>query len=128
MFFKCFKHFKCFLWDLWYFSFGLLVTSVLGFQSQGRFPCLHDSPPVSNRFLIFTSGATYADLLAASIAAEPFHQRLIIHSNFLFSWSTIIELIMMHKSFLISVVYFNIQPSISFPCDCFSWTAAGEAI
>ena len=43
------------------------------FQSQGGFPHLHASLPMHNRFLRFTSGATPADLLMASMAAEPFH-------------------------------------------------------
>ena len=43
-----------------------------GFQSQGGSPHLHAPSPVSNRIFRFTSGTTPADLLAASMAADPF--------------------------------------------------------
>ena len=36
---------------------------------------LYTSWPAFNRFLRFTSGATFADLLIASVAAEPFGPR-----------------------------------------------------
>ena len=48
-----------------------------GFQSQGGFPRLHASLPVHNRFLRFTSGATPADCIEVSMAAEPF----LIHAD-----------------------------------------------
>ena len=57
----------------WYPCFGFLVTSPLGFQSQSGFlpyllfcggKCNVHSPRS-------TSGATYADLLAADIATSP---------------------------------------------------------
>ena len=41
-----------------------------GFQSQDGFPSLHASLSVCNRF---NSGVTPADLLVASMAAQPFH-------------------------------------------------------
>ena len=41
-------------------------------SKSGWIPCLHASSPVFNGFIRFTSGATPADLLTASIAAEPF--------------------------------------------------------
>ena len=43
-----------------------------GFLSHGRFPCLHASSPTRNGFLRLASGPTPADLLAASMATEPF--------------------------------------------------------
>ena len=43
-----------------------------GFQRQGGSPHLHDLSPVWNRILRFTSGVTPADLMVASMAAEPF--------------------------------------------------------
>ena len=43
-----------------------------GFQCQGGFPCLHASLPVHNRFLRFIFVVTPAELLAASMAAQPF--------------------------------------------------------
>ena len=42
------------------------------FQSQGGFPHLHAFLPVYNRFLRFTSGATPADCIEVSMAADPF--------------------------------------------------------
>ena len=44
-----------------------------GFQSQNKFPHVGALSPTHNRFLRFTSGATPADHLAASMVAEPFH-------------------------------------------------------
>ena len=41
-----------------------------GFQMAGGFPCLYASPLVCNGFLRFTSGATPADLLMASIVTS----------------------------------------------------------
>ena len=41
-------------------------------SKSGWIPCLHASSPVFNGFIRLTSGATPADLLTASIAAEPF--------------------------------------------------------
>ena len=46
-----------------------------GFQSQGGFPCLCALPPVCNKVLKFTSGATPAGLLVESMAAKLFHPR-----------------------------------------------------
>ena len=43
-----------------------------GFQSQTGSPDLRASSPMCNRILTFTSGATPADLLVASMAAELF--------------------------------------------------------
>ena len=43
-----------------------------GFQSQGGSPRLHASFPACNRILRLTFGITPADLLAASMATEPF--------------------------------------------------------
>ena len=43
-----------------------------GFQSQCRSPCLCAILPRYNRILRFTSSVTPADLLVASMAAEPF--------------------------------------------------------
>ena len=48
----------------------------LGFQGQGRFPPLHIYTyisPACSGSLRFTAGVAPADLLAASMAAEPFH-------------------------------------------------------
>ena len=42
------------------------------YQSQGGSPCLCALLPTYNGILRFTSGATPADLLAASLTAEPF--------------------------------------------------------
>ena len=39
-----------------------------GFLSQSRFPCLHPLSPACQRFLIFTSGVTPANLLVTSIS------------------------------------------------------------
>ena len=69
-----FKHFWrtwVLLWAYWYPCFGLLVMSPLGFKARvgsallalGRGVCVTCS-------LRFTSGATPADLLAASMAAK----------------------------------------------------------
>ena len=55
---------ESFLWGHWYPCFGLLVTSPLGFKRQ-RHRCY------ITHSLRFTSGATPANLLAASMAAEP---------------------------------------------------------
>ena len=62
---------KSFLWGHWYPCFGLLVMSTLGFKA--RVSGLHALSPVHNRFLRFTSVATPADLLVASMAVEPFY-------------------------------------------------------
>ena len=43
-----------------------------GCQSQGEFFCLHALLPVCKGFLRFTSGATPADHLTASMVTEPF--------------------------------------------------------
>ena len=43
-----------------------------GFQRQSGSPYLHASSPVCNNILRFTSGATPANLLASSMAAELF--------------------------------------------------------
>ena len=59
---------KSFSWGHWCPSFGLLVTSPLGFKASfalDRGICVRCSPR-------FTSSVTPADLLAASMAAEPF--------------------------------------------------------
>ena len=60
----------------------LLWTSAdvcLGFQSQGGTPHLVDSLPVYNGLLRFTCGSTPADLLAASMVAEPFLIHILAH-------------------------------------------------
>ena len=44
-----------------------------GFQSQNKFPHVRALSSTHNRFLRFTSGATPADHLAASMVAEQFH-------------------------------------------------------
>ena len=64
--------------------YGAIDTPVLDFWSrlpwiskQGRSMCLHVSSTTRNRILRFTSGATPAELLAASIATEPFSSRYL---------------------------------------------------
>ena len=49
-----------------------------GFQSQGGIPCLHAPSPACEIFFRFSSGTTPTDLLAASMAAEPFHPHTCI--------------------------------------------------
>ena len=49
-----------------------------GFQSQGGFPSLYASLPACNGFLKFTSGATPANLLMTSMAAETFESTYLI--------------------------------------------------
>ena len=57
-----------FLWGHWYPCFGLLVTSALGFKARvDSLACFL----ACVLFLRFTSGATPANLLTASMAAEP---------------------------------------------------------
>ena len=57
-----------FLWGHWYPCFGLLVTSALGFKARvDSLACFL----ACMLFLRFTSGAIPADLLTASMAAEP---------------------------------------------------------
>ena len=51
-----------------------------GFQSQGGFPCLNALSPVHNGFLRFTCSVTPADLLVASMAAEPFDPHTCIQA------------------------------------------------
>ena len=58
---------------------AVFETPVLDFSGRlpwvskpGYIPRSHASLPTCNRFLRFTSGATPADLLATSMAAEPF--------------------------------------------------------
>ena len=51
----------------------------LGFQNQSRYPHLHVSFPAHDRFLRFTSGATPSNLLASSIAADPFLISYFLH-------------------------------------------------
>ena len=41
---------------------------------------MHASLPACNRFLRVTSGVTPADLLAASMAAKPFHTRTCVQA------------------------------------------------
>ena len=43
---------------------------ILGFQSQGEFPCIQALLPMHNRIPRLISSATPADLLVASITAE----------------------------------------------------------
>ena len=62
------------LCDHWYPCFGLLVTSTLAFKAKVD-PLLVCFLPSCNGFLRFTSGATPADLLVVSRAAEPFWSR-----------------------------------------------------
>ena len=50
------------------------------FQSQGASRCLCASLPLCNGILKFTSSATPADFLKASMAAEPFPNKLIMTS------------------------------------------------
>ena len=70
-FFKIEEH-RCFLWGHCYPWFGLLVKSAQG-SKPGWIPHLHVfSLPAYYRFLRFTSGMTPADLLMASMTAEPF--------------------------------------------------------
>ena len=52
-----------------FWTFGDLCP---GFQSQGRFPCLHTVSPMCNGFFRFISGVTPVDLFIASMAAKPF--------------------------------------------------------
>ena len=52
--------------------------SGLGFKA--RIPCFRASLPAYKRFLRVTSGATPADLLAASMAAKPFHTRTCVQA------------------------------------------------
>ena len=54
--------------SFFYPCFGLLGTSALGFQAQVD-PHLYAFSPGCNGFLRFTSGATPADFLTASMAA-----------------------------------------------------------
>ena len=63
--------------------FGLLVMSTLGFKSQGEFPHLHALSPVFNRIPRFTSAATPADLMVASMAAEPFSSIYLLKKHLL---------------------------------------------
>ena len=63
---------QSFLWGHWYLCFGLLVTSALGFKAKGGSRCLCALSLEHNEILRFTSGATPADLLVASMAAESF--------------------------------------------------------
>ena len=51
-----------------------------GLGLKARIPCFRASLPAYKRFLRFTSGATPADLLAASVAAEPFHTRTCVQA------------------------------------------------
>ena len=51
-----------------------LVMSALGFKArEDSLTCMLCLSTVCNGFLRFTSGVTLADLLVASMAAEPFH-------------------------------------------------------
>ena len=50
------------------------------FQNRGGFPHLYPQLPTHNIFLRFTSGATPAELLASSMAAEPFHARTFLQA------------------------------------------------
>ena len=68
IFLKIFGGHMSFLWGHWYPCFGLLVTSALGFKARvDSLACFL----ACMLFLRFTSGATPADLLTASMAAEP---------------------------------------------------------
>ena len=67
-FFKHFGGHMSFLWGHWYPCFGLLVTSALGFKARvDSLACFL----ACVLFRRFTSGATPANLLTASMAAEP---------------------------------------------------------
>ena len=67
-FLKIFGGHMSFLWGHWYPCFGLLVMSALGFKARvDSLACFL----ACVLFLGFTSGATPADLLMASMAAEP---------------------------------------------------------
>ena len=65
---------ESFLWGHWYPYFGLLVTSPLGFKARVGSTLFELSGGIHVTLtcsLRFTSGVTPADLLAASMAAEP---------------------------------------------------------
>ena len=66
-FFLNFGGHQSFLWGQW----CPVLDFCQGFQSQGRFRHLRALSPVLNGCLGFSSGATPADLLAASMATEP---------------------------------------------------------
>ena len=83
---KIVLHFFQFLENISPFS-GSIDTPILTsgdicprFQNGGRFPHLCPWLPTHNIFLRFTSGATPAELLASSMAAEPFHTRTFVQA------------------------------------------------
>ena len=62
-----------FLSDHWYPCFWLMETSALGCKARvDRLVACFAFSPAFNWFLRFTSGATTADLLVASMATKPF--------------------------------------------------------
>ena len=74
---------KISFWTTWVLFVGPLINLLWtsgdvfpGFQSQGGSPNLCASSPVCNRILRFTFGATPADILAASMAADPKKENL----------------------------------------------------
>ena len=69
---KKYGGYQSFLWGPRYHCFCTCGDICPGFQSQGGFPHLYASSPTHNGFLRFTSGATPADLLTASLVGEPF--------------------------------------------------------
>ena len=81
IFFLIFGGHQSFLWAHWYLSFELLETSALGFKARVD-PSFACSPPMCNGFLRFTSSATSADLLMASIAVKPFWSTYFYMNNY----------------------------------------------
>ena len=77
-----------------------------GFQSQGGSPHLHALSPACNGILRFTAGATSADLLVATMAAEPFRST---GSRLMFIWM---------NAFVQNLVGFS--SILNFWCFCFS--------
>ena len=71
-FFKIYRGGQFFLWGTNTPVFGLLMTCALGFKARVD-PLAHVlCHLVHNGILRFTSGATPAELLVASMAAKPF--------------------------------------------------------
>ena len=70
-FFLNFRGHKSFLWGHWYpvLDFWWCLPWV---SKPGWIPRLHALSPACNEFLRFTSGATPADCIEVSMAAEPF--------------------------------------------------------
>ena len=74
-FFFYFEGHQSYLWGHWYLLFGLLVTSAWGSKKRW-IPRLHDSLPVCNGFLRFTSRLTPDDLLTLTFQQSCFWSAL----------------------------------------------------